>query len=440
MPETVNLVLTADKQEIKADGQDMAVLRLTNNGRELTEGIEYKVRKTGGSINGHRFTATRAGIYEIQATYQGRHLSNSIRIQAVASALTMTASQTRIVADGRQSVRFSVREGNQDVSLRSTIMMQYEGEEVMVVGGRFTPRQPGVYRFVARYRGLSSNTVEVTAVSPSSSLPTDSHTPTGKLATKWVKGVNQHSGWYDVNKKNDGRGADGLRCWAASTACMLQWWQDNYRKAGYQLPPTAIDGPGTTYELKIFEHFMDCWTNEGASAFVGCRWYMTGEDAGAKYSNFARLIKHGQGGKLSSVHQAIAHQLGSDYATTVGGYSTWGAASTSREPSLAIFSRLILKALDEGIVSLDINPGYSGSHAITLWGVEYDERGIIHKMYVTDSDDLIRTPRAPRKPILHAYYLENSPREPRVIGLRGASYKNFVELLNFDTLRGYPRS
>lgn len=276
--------------------------------------------------------------------------------------------------------------------------------------------------------------------------PTDPTQPTnptlpqpGKAGQLWARGVSREQGWYDVNKKKDGRGADGLLCWAASASCMLQWWMDDYERNGHSLPAGLRRGKGENYELKIFEEFMANWTNEGASAFVGCRWYLSGENVAATYSNFARLTGSA-GGQLRSIYEPVSHRMGSDYARHIGGYSTWDTGSGRTEPALEIFSKLILQALSEGIVSLDINPAFSGSHAITLWGCEYNEQGIITHMYITDSDDLIDNFRAPRTPILHRFELASSPREPRVVGLLGMRYKKFVQIQTFDTLRGYPVS
>ena len=78
----------------------------------------------------------------------------------------------------------------------------------------------------------------------------------------FAEGVTRNSGWYDVNKKGDGRtGKDGVMCWAAVCANMLEWWQDRYKEQYGALPETAITGPGKEYELAIFEIYQTHWEN-----------------------------------------------------------------------------------------------------------------------------------------------------------------------------------
>lgn len=372
--ERYTLVLTADKQSLIADGKDKVLLSLTCNGEQVQEGYRYIINGEPYTLVGGAFTTEKAGDYDIYILYKEQHQSNTLRITA-------------------QAV--------------------------------ITPPKP----------------------QPEVEQPTPAPTPQygrevilGKAGTIFAHGVSRESGWYDVNKKGDGRGSDGLMCWAAAASTALQWWQDVYVRAGNKLPEGIASGVGTEYELRIFELFKSNWDNLGATSSIGCHWYFTGENRGANAVGYARP-KPNSGAYLRQVYDRIIDRWGSDFSEETKGYRTWDTGSPDQsKPAIEVFSRLILKALQEGVVILDVNPGYSGAHAITLWGCEYNEQGIITKMYITDSDDLIRTPREPRRPILHEFELAPSPsaRETRVVGLRGMSYKPFVQIQNFETLRAFP--
>ena len=222
----------------------------------------------------------------------------------------------------------------------------------------------------------------------------------------FAKGVSKSSGWYDVNKKGDGRTEEGdaTMCWAASAANMLQWWQDRYREMHGSLPAAAVTGVGKKYELAIFELYQRDWVNmHGSEVYYGIPWYFTGENRG-KNAVLTAQPKEGTGGYWSAEWPNLESQMGTDYVPYLQSYYGWGPErpDQSKQP-LDIVTELVVKGMKEGIVSLSITVGYSIQHAITLWGYEVDGQGKISKMYVTDSDDLIDTPSTPRVQLLNEY-------------------------------------
>lgn len=503
--DSYEVVLSADKQVIKADGTDAARLTLHCNGMETDTECEFFLAASDEKLTDARFVSSETGVFELYALYKGKYKSNLIRVEAVELSLLLSSSTTRFVADGEEKVTFRVTHDDADITPDCKLYVVENDREIPLSEAGFSTTQSGTYTIGAIYRGHRSNVVvlealpltielrgsaaviqadgreevrftvmrgdtDITAESRILLLQGERETPVeqavfrtrqaGKYLFRadykharsetfeveaqvagllFARGVTKESGWYDVNKKKDGRGADGLLCWAASCANALQWWQDNYVREGNRLPAGTPDGPGKEWELAIFEEFMSRWNNLGGSSYIGFRWYFTGQNDAASFGKdmFAQPTP-GSGAYLKEVYERIKDRWGKDYSIPVSGYSTWDNGSGKTEDALAIFSRLIIQALKEGIVVLAINPGYTSSHAVTLWGCEYDENGLVRYLYITDSDDLIHNSKAPRKPVLHRFEVSKSPKEERVVGFKGMRYKDFVEIQNFDTLRGVP--
>ena len=234
----------------------------------------------------------------------------------------------------------------------------------------------------------------------------------------FAQGVTLTSGWYDVNKKEDGRtGNDAVMCWAAVCANMLEWWQDRYVEKYGALPSNAVSGAGKEYELALFELYQRDWKNDhGSEVYYGIPWYLTGEDRTANAMYVAKPIREG------GYFAAEWAQLGipDQYVYEVSGYSTWDdgwGVDTSRD-AIDIFTEYVVDAINRGMASLSIRVGYSNMHAITLWGYELDEKGRVKTIYVTDSDDLISKPKEPRVQLMQKYAVE--VRNGREVGIVGA--------------------
>ena len=249
----------------------------------------------------------------------------------------------------------------------------------------------------------------------------------------FAKGVTKTSGWYDVNKKGDGRTEEGdaVMCWAASAANMIEWWQERYKEINGPLPSTAVSGKGKKYELAIFELYQKHWTNmSGSEVYYGIPWYFKGENRGQNTTNTAQP-NPGTGGYWSEQWPAIESLLGSDYIPFVQYYPGWGPwrGNLSKSP-FQIVTELIIKGINEGVISLSIQAGYSNQHAITLWGYELNDRGELHKVYITDSDDLLSTPKAPRVQLLNEYTVHSSGEEISIRNAKGTTF-NITQITRF---------
>lgn len=200
----------------------------------------------------------------------------------------------------------------------------------------------------------------------------------------FAKGVSAEKGWHDVEKLK--RPEDIMACWLITASNMLQWWQDRYTEAGHQLPADTPDGQGTgPYKSAIFDDAITKFNElrRGANISAGLLWYVEGKKEGISNHSFP---KPGTGGYLKTIGEGKV-----DYSKQAfTNYDDW-ADKSKNEEALQVFSDKLLKELKRGsAIGMDIKThvGIGGLlHAITLWGAEVNEKGIVTHIYITDSDD-----------------------------------------------------
>lgn len=243
----------------------------------------------------------------------------------------------------------------------------------------------------------------------------DEEVETG-LTIRFAEGVSLESGWYDVNKVKDGTvNGDINMCWAATTANILQWWQDRYVEQGNELPEGCPDGKGETYELAIMEVFHTQWDNNyGGHAFHAVKWYFEGVNVCEGWSRQAQPLQPGSGGYFKHEWEQIepymytGHDLG--YTQDYNNYYLWGSGSgLNATGRLKAFTELVELFIDKGMTSMAIaqRENYGGvHHSVTLWGYEKDnETGLLTRIWITDSDD---SAQWPREPVLHEYNVSST--------------------------------
>lgn len=180
-------------------------------------------------------------------------------------------------------------------------------------------------------------------------------------------------GWYDCNKRNPTANPDltpdGMMCWAASASNMLHWWIaqnkeyiDRYDYTGpdYSYP---LDKP---QESDIFQCFIDSFNDKAGYIDEGLNWFIHGIKP--SYPPYDYPVN--EGGYFKDVFPSGV-KLGNNY----------GGLSKNR------FNEVIKDALknDKG---LGFNLGETtSSHAVTMWGVEFDEEGYVSCVYMADNND-----------------------------------------------------
>ena len=168
--------------------------------------------------------------------------------------------------------------------------------------------------------------------------------------------------FYDAEKSPTNTD-DDLVCWAAAASNILLW--------------TGWDA-GFSDEDSIFAHYQAHWEDVGGYTDVGWRWWFDGVDT-------ADVDVPGGGGFYTSYNF-------DDYYL--------GQATDS----LAMGS--IDQFLHDGYgVSIGVRPPDTGGHAITAWGLEYDDiTNDIVGIYVTDSDDKKNLISPPDDLVYYAVY------------------------------------
>lgn len=363
--------------------------------RSAKSGILY-ISKSGSA------TTLHADIAFTDGTTRHFKFEGSIDTPVVVSNITLSASKTSLKANGTDSVTFTVKTDN---GTTVTELCEIYVNNIKQSGTTFSTHTAGSYSVYAKYNGVTSNTITLTATVVESNT-----------AIYFAEGVSQTSGWYDVNKMAAGANGDTMMCWAAAASNMIQWWQDRYVAAGGTLPYGAVTGAGTQYhsgtgfgrcyELALMDVYHSQWTNleRGSQPDYAISWYFEGKlNGGNNASNQAKPTT--SGGYFSSIWSSIYPKLYHDYedgalpwmyqdlyTTCYNNYSLWG--SKSGNECWLEFSNYITTFIGRGIASLSIQPGSLALHAVTLWGYEIDKTsGLVTRIWITDSDDQTTEPK-----------------------------------------------
>lgn len=417
------IVLSASTDTIVADGISTIEFTVIQDDIDITSSSKFFVNDN--LIEGNQFKTTVAGSYTAYAKKNDTVVSNEIKFFAKAvnnnegneeeddeeKPIELSASTTTIVANGSESVTFTVKQEGNDVTSQSEIFVN--GSKLN--GNKFSTYNAGTYTAYAKKNDVQSNEITITA---------EQAPDLGKTVV-FADGVTLTSGWYDVNKKGNGQtNGDINMCWSASCANIIQWWQDRYVEAGNTLPAGAITGPGTTYELAIMEAYHELWDNSrGGTTSHGITWYFEGRNImkEATPGTHAQPLDANSGGYFADIWESqILPNTYHDYNYVIvpgiveynnlitneyNNYYEWGKGSSlPKNERLKHFSQMVVDFMDKGVVSLAValaaNLG-SLHHATTLWGYEIDNAtGILTKIWITDSDDMTTEPKTPT---LHEY-------------------------------------
>ncbi len=218
----------------------------------------------------------------------------------------------------------------------------------------------------------------------------------------WVDGVDEKSGWYDVNKVPAADGVwvggdkgDERVCHAAAAANLVAWWQNRYKGTSLlENRPTEAKDIWQTYK----SHQVADVSGTIAYSF---QWWITGVNKPETADEAARTMSG-----YSSVSKAFESTEGfffdylSSYATGKfdSGADTGIAAQlnafieTINVSSFSEAATTMINAMEAGKgIGLRLK-GSSGAHAVTLWGIETNVQfdgvsSVVHKLWLTDSDD-----------------------------------------------------
>lgn len=358
VPDEMVVVLSADREEIAADGTESVEFTVKSDGVVVT--FESQIF-SGDDIllDGNVFTSSIPGEYVFYAIYK----------EVVSNEVTIV-----VVEKPEQPGEPEVPEDPDNPE---------------------TPDEP-------------DNPVE----------PDEPEEPVEGKSIVFVEGVTPTSGWYDVNKMGNGTlNGDINMCWAAASANMIQWWQDRYVAAGNSLPTSAVTGPGTVYvasagrkyELAIMDIYHSEWNNDkGCHTTESIPWYFEGVNYGQTATPGSQAYPLTDGGYWKNVWSSVYPHLYHGYSYMFGWYTElytaeytayehWGEGSSlSGSQRYKRFSELVVQFIGRGITSMTITLNKNGglNHATTVWGYEIDNAtGLLTRLWITDSDDLVNEPK-----------------------------------------------
>lgn len=180
-------------------------------------------------------------------------------------------------------------------------------------------------------------------------------------------------GWYDCNKINptanpDGV-PDGMMCWAATASNLMHWWItqniEYVQKYGYTGPDYGypLEKP---QESDIFQCFIDSFEDEAGYSDEGANWFIHGIKP--SYPYYDKPENHG--GYFKDVFPS-----GVKLATSYGGLSK------------IRFNEIIKDALSNRKAIGFVSGNVRNSHAMTIWGAEFDSEGNVSYIYLADNND-----------------------------------------------------
>ncbi|MBO5810607.1 MAG: hypothetical protein J6R32_07235 [Bacteroidales bacterium] len=157
----IPIVITVSTDTIVADGIDEIIFNVTEGKSVITDDIDIYVN--GNKIEGNKFTTTTAGNYTAYAK-KDNVTSNEISFVAIEyiepeKPIELTASTTTIIADGVETVEFTVKQDNIDVTNETEIYIN----DNKIEGYKFTTTNHGTYKAFAKKGDLISNEIEIIA-------------------------------------------------------------------------------------------------------------------------------------------------------------------------------------------------------------------------------------------------------------------------------------
>jgi MYXO-CTERM domain-containing protein len=253
-------------------------------------------------------------------------------------------------------------------------------------------------------------------------------------------------GWYYANKNNiwDEPGeVDDYLCYAASAANLIAWWQDNHRKVASENAPKKLEDIWQTYVRN------NQIPGSGGTTCAAINWWLSGvysplNDDTGKWANKEDSIWERFYAEPDAMYQSVEDEIlpmtlpnykqkdaASGEYKDFGGYyydqygltqqnlsdflvtewerdiptesGTTHSTLTMGEVNVGedgdtenIYDIPFVSILNESPIALTIysvnpNPDAENpaplAHAITLWGVEY-ENGELVRIWLTDSDDV----------------------------------------------------
>lgn len=207
----------------------------------------------------------------------------------------------------------------------------------------------------------------------------------GFTGTVWAQGVSKEGGWYDAQKNDPYNGdADDYMCYAACAANQIAWWQNSaYGKNLSSSAPKDINDIWQTYV-----NSNQVW-DDGGDPASALNWWISGVYAPTTEAEWERYYAEKFKEELPLTLPVSNGYYFDQYGLTSQDLSDFIFDACFYGWSKDSDAEVDFKELFESGACISLTICFSDAnlgHAITLWGVEY-ENGELTKLWLTDSDD-----------------------------------------------------
>ena len=160
----VAILLTIDKQSIKANNKDTVSFSVKADGEDVTSyAAIFQTGATDSMISGAGFYTKTPGSYTFYAMYEGKK-SNEVRIDASAVILSISVDKPSILANNADKAIFTVKADDEDVTSAVMIMQKRDdGDDVLLENPEFFTDEAASHTFYAIYNNLKSNGISIEA-------------------------------------------------------------------------------------------------------------------------------------------------------------------------------------------------------------------------------------------------------------------------------------
>lgn len=267
----------------------------------------------------------------------------------------------------------------------------------------------------------------------------DNYKP-GDTGYVFPSGASLNGGFIDVDKVGKlapygYTGTDEELCWACSTAGMIQWWLNDYKRATGTDYPLRIALPAVSkcYSTPVMDVLAQAFYQDAGNPTYVLQWFFTGMPNAISSYNinghpaFNSAYPHVQGN--------FAGMSKDDYAKYVSkqinSYYLYNGL-TEKEVKVKA-SADIIGWLKDGPLYIDIN---GGNHALTCWGVKYtvdvNSKPIITNIYFAENDLLAGNIKGGLNSSSITWKEGDGPHMTSTNGQN-------VEINNFIPIKGYSR-
>ncbi len=246
-----------------------------------------------------------------------------------------------------------------------------------------------------------------------------------KITTLWVKGIippnindftkekhndyliqtipyNYNKGWFDVNKSGTGY-SDRVLCSGAVASNMIHWWllqNKKYIDKYLKLHPEKTKLSNDNNVWKNLNHYLDSFSSQNDSKVFDMFKLYYGKTNGIWADTSVDFFINGYKASLSgATNDPEKYERDDRGGFFYDVFKTNVLTNRYFSGNYEEFSDAIKTELQNGnIIGLSHRTGSKkANHIITVWGADFDDKGKIIGIYLTDSDDYSETKVAMRR-------------------------------------------